>query len=322
MTSNGYYIKARKIQESWIAHAPPHVREIWDWLLLRANFEDRKIGDKIIERGQLLTSYDDIREGLHWMVGWRKERYSKWDCEKAMKALTKATMIATQKTTRGLIVTILNYDHYQNPKSYESHTVTTLKSEKSNEINEGVTKATTKATMKTTTKATDNVFVSDHDSCENEQPGNHESHNENHRKATRKPQSRHTILEELKELKKGKDITASSRSKSNGSKPTSPPLIWIPLIGKDQEHPVYQDDIDRWQALYPAVDVAACLRRIENYFRVEQPGKRKTPRGIERCISGWLSREQDRGGGTFKRTSSAVQQSDSNNPYANVPVYK
>ena len=36
----GYYIKARKIQESEIAHAPPHVREIWDWLLWDANWKD------------------------------------------------------------------------------------------------------------------------------------------------------------------------------------------------------------------------------------------------------------------------------------------
>lgn len=113
----GYYIKAKKIQESDIAHAPPHVREIWDWLLLRTNWKDTDV----CKRGELLTSYDQIRDGLHWMVGWRKMTYSKWDCEKAMKVLLKATMVATRKTTRGMFITVLNYDKYQNIENYEGH---------------------------------------------------------------------------------------------------------------------------------------------------------------------------------------------------------
>ena len=31
-------------------------------------------------------------------------------------------MITKMKTTRGLIITICNYDYYQNPKNYEAHT--------------------------------------------------------------------------------------------------------------------------------------------------------------------------------------------------------
>lgn len=113
----GYYIKARKIQESDIAFAPPHVREIWDWLLKEANHAD----NGKIKRGQTVRTYKDIQEGLHWMVGYRKETYKKWQCEIAMKYLTKQQMITTTKTTRGLIITICNYDIYQNPKNYESH---------------------------------------------------------------------------------------------------------------------------------------------------------------------------------------------------------
>ena len=73
------------------------------------------------------------------MVGWRKEAYSKSDCETAMKWLKKHTMITTTKTTRGLIVTILNYDIYQNPKNYENHTndytVTTVEPQTRHTIN-------------------------------------------------------------------------------------------------------------------------------------------------------------------------------------------
>lgn len=113
----GYYLKARCIQEASIMHAPPHVREIWDWLLMKAMWRD---GDSL-SKGQVLTSYDEIRKGLSWKVGYRIERYSKWDCEKAMKYLTKEKMVTTTKTTRGLIITICNYAYYQDPNNYESH---------------------------------------------------------------------------------------------------------------------------------------------------------------------------------------------------------
>jgi len=117
----GYYIKARKIEDSQIAHSPPHVREIWDLLIRDANHKDRKCGDTIIRRGQILTSYKDIRERLHWKIGWRKKTYSKWQCESTMKQLKSATMITTKKTTRGIIISIVNYDYYQNPENYENH---------------------------------------------------------------------------------------------------------------------------------------------------------------------------------------------------------
>lgn len=120
MIQRGYYIKARKIQQSEIAHAPPHVREIWDLFLMRANHSSNDTGK--LQRGQLFITYQEIREALSWKVGYRKMRYSRSQCENAMKWLRKATMITTSKTTRGMIVTVCNYDFYQNPKNYESHT--------------------------------------------------------------------------------------------------------------------------------------------------------------------------------------------------------
>ena len=48
-------------------------------------------------------------------------------------------MVATTKTTRGLIITIINYDKYQNPKNYEtdneSHKRTTMERQWNDTIN-------------------------------------------------------------------------------------------------------------------------------------------------------------------------------------------
>jgi len=48
--------------------------------------------------------------------------YKKHQCENSMKWLRKAEMVTTVKTTRGIVVTICNYDHYQNPANYEKPT--------------------------------------------------------------------------------------------------------------------------------------------------------------------------------------------------------
>ncbi len=116
----GYILQPRIIDESEISRFPPHVREIWLYLLRKANHEDRIVHGTLIKRGQLKTSYKDILEDLSWFVGYRKESYKKHHCETAMKLLTKQRMVTTAKTTRGIIVTICKYDYYQNPKNYET----------------------------------------------------------------------------------------------------------------------------------------------------------------------------------------------------------
>ena len=115
LIKGGYYMKARCIQESAIALSAPYVREIWDWILKEANHKDTKV----CKRGQCVRSFKDIQEGLKWFAGWRKHTYSKDQCEKAMAWLRKATMIATKKTTRGMVITVLNYDKYQTSENYE-----------------------------------------------------------------------------------------------------------------------------------------------------------------------------------------------------------
>jgi len=116
----GYYIKARKIEKSPIAYAPPHIREVWDLIIRKAN-HGGKHGGQRLERGQCLLRYKDIQDALKWYVGYRVQRYSRSQIETAMKWYTKQHMVTTTKTTRGLIITILNYDYYQDPKNYESH---------------------------------------------------------------------------------------------------------------------------------------------------------------------------------------------------------
>lgn len=117
--SGGFYIKARKIKESDVAHASPCVREVWDWLISECNHKDNDALN--IKRGQCLRTIRDIQDGLHWHVGYRKMTYSKAQCEGALEYLRKHHMITTAKTTRGMIITVCNYDFYNSPENYEGN---------------------------------------------------------------------------------------------------------------------------------------------------------------------------------------------------------
>lgn len=148
----GYYIKARIIQEKKIAKYPPHIREVWDYLLREANHKDKKYGCYEIKRGQLFRSLRQIREDLCWYVGWRKMMYSENQMKHTMKILRKDERITSSKQPAGLLITVCNYDYYQNPKNYES----------TNESpNESPTKQPTKAPMSNDYNKNDTISKND-----------------------------------------------------------------------------------------------------------------------------------------------------------------
>ena len=114
---NGYIILARKMMR-FLIDKPPLWSALWVWMLFKANFKDR---DKL-KRGQFVTTINEMREAMSYWAGNRKIVPTKDQIRNVYGGFSKTTMITTSKTTRGMIITILNYDHYQNPKTFESHT--------------------------------------------------------------------------------------------------------------------------------------------------------------------------------------------------------
>lgn len=80
------------------------------------------------------------------------------------------------------------------------------------------------------------------------------------------------------------------------------PIALLPL-NDGKEFAVTAADVREWQEAFPAVDVIAELRRARVWCK-DNPTKRKTAKGIRRFVTGWLSKEQDRGGS--KRIASPV----------------
>ena len=114
----GYILYARKTLGSSIMDKPPLTMKLFTWMLLKAN---RKDGYRGLSRGQFFTTISDMREAMSWYVGYRKVTPSIQEIRSSYEALKGNIMIDTAKTTRGMIVTVLNYEHYQDPKNYEEH---------------------------------------------------------------------------------------------------------------------------------------------------------------------------------------------------------
>ena len=136
----GCLLLARKIIDSNIWAKPPLYIKVWIYFLARAQHKPFK-GQK---RGQFWVTIPEIIEAVKWKVGCRTEKPTKDQIFQIIEWLrkpdnqdsstgstktlweghesnTKATMIATTRATRGLLVTVENYDFYQTLSNYESN---------------------------------------------------------------------------------------------------------------------------------------------------------------------------------------------------------
>lgn len=127
MIPGGYLLLARKILESDIMDKPPHYLKLWVWMLGRAFYRD---GDQL-KRGQFLTSVAEMQEAGGYKIGYRTRELTRDEVRSAYEAFTKTTMITTTKTTRGMIITICNYEVYQDVKNYEPHNERTTNAQRS-----------------------------------------------------------------------------------------------------------------------------------------------------------------------------------------------
>jgi hypothetical protein len=115
--TGGYILQPRKIDESDVSKMPPVTRELWFYLLRKVNHKN--FGK--LKRGQGFFKFSQIQKDLSWMVGYRIEKYSKPQLTKSLRRLNEGNMTETMKATHGMVITVCNYDYYQNPENYEGN---------------------------------------------------------------------------------------------------------------------------------------------------------------------------------------------------------
>lgn len=120
----GYALQPRKLFNSELWQDKPLLwRCLWNYLWGMANHEDRGR----IKRGQIFTSLGELQKVMSYKVGFRTEKPSRNQLWCALEAYRETEMIVTTKTTRGVIITICNYDFYQDPANYERDNEKTMK---------------------------------------------------------------------------------------------------------------------------------------------------------------------------------------------------
>lgn len=120
----GWITLYRKTEDSEIWTQEPWRFKAWIYLLLNANHKNDD--QKKLQRGQLL-----IRSSREFAKALAHKKGRGWDSPttEAVKTywawLRKKDMITTHKTTRGVIITILNYNEYQDDERDRTTNITT-----------------------------------------------------------------------------------------------------------------------------------------------------------------------------------------------------
>lgn len=88
-------------------------------------------------------------------------------------------------------------------------------------------------------------------------------------------------------------------------RPDDPEFIRLPL-NDGSEFSVTESLVSEFEMLYPAVNVRQALRNQRGWLLSDQR-RRKTARGIRKFITGWLAKDQDRGGNRGRDSPARLQ---------------
>lgn len=115
-TPSGAFIVPRAItsDELW-DFKPAWWFKVWFYILAKANFKDH---NNRLKRGDLFTTYELIHYECHLAT----EGVKKDSIDNVLRYLKSRGHITTRRTTRGLIITVLNYDQLQDFASYSNGT--------------------------------------------------------------------------------------------------------------------------------------------------------------------------------------------------------
>lgn len=112
--TGGYTMWARQLLNSEVWEKPPHYLKILIWLVMTANWTDNEL-----KRGQVCTSYTELQDLGTYKIGNRLEGKLTIDqVRSAVGWLAETGTISTVKTRHGIMITIENYDKYQNSANY------------------------------------------------------------------------------------------------------------------------------------------------------------------------------------------------------------
>lgn len=121
-------MESKDIINSPIWHKPPLYFKVWHYLLIKAQYSDYGR----LKRGQLVTTVKELQKACSYKIGYRTETPTakqirtilEWlrnPDEGVHEGVYESPMIVTTKVTSGILVTICNYNVYQDQSYYEGN---------------------------------------------------------------------------------------------------------------------------------------------------------------------------------------------------------
>lgn len=265
---NGFVKLHRKFIE-WEWYTDDVVKSLFLHLLILASFKPSRWQGRTIERGQVITSIPSLAEDTN---------HSIQEIRTALSKLEMTGEISTESTNRFRVITITNFDAYQDANC-----------EQNMNISEFHKKSTGKSTDKKILETVENTAFAE---AVDEQATD---------KSTDKQQASNrqaTASKEYKECKECKEDNKNTsyflHSADKSAAVQQEIFISLPL-NDNSLFDVSKSQIARWRELYPAVDIEQELRNMRGWIDAN-PTRRKTKKGITRFVNNWLTNAQNKGG--------------------------
>ena len=126
--NKGWVAIWRKTIDSEIWLQAPWRLKTWLYLISEANHADEQRHGQKLKRGQIyISSMADLCKQVRWKKGFVYKTPTVNAMKQLWEWLRKKGMVDTKRTTRGTIMTILNYRKYQDIQKEEIKTVDTSK---------------------------------------------------------------------------------------------------------------------------------------------------------------------------------------------------
>ena len=196
----GYILLARTLIDNpdVFQNCPPIRTKLWLWMLMEAFWRD----GEMLKRGQLITSIDEMREAMSYKVGYRLETPTRDEIRSAYGAFARAGMIEVQKTMRGMVISVVNYETYQSISSYKNLPYENPHEAHNNPTTNPITNPTTNPTQAEAENPHEYSDFSDQANSEPHSENRDETRDENIAKPTTTPHHRERKIENRKEEKK------------------------------------------------------------------------------------------------------------------------
>lgn len=116
-----YFLITRNLFDSPIWRENPHVLKLFIFLvgMARHDVKPKRFNGFEIKRGEILTSLSDISENNEYTVRGRIKKWSRQRVSRMLKKLTDHKYITLLADTYGTHIKVINYNTYQNPKTYK-----------------------------------------------------------------------------------------------------------------------------------------------------------------------------------------------------------